>query len=35
MICLNVVKKVGVQTPWMEEEKAVGYLLVESLQWGI
>jgi hypothetical protein len=35
MICLNVVEKVRVQTPWMEEENAVGHLLVESLQWGI
>jgi hypothetical protein len=32
MICLNIVKKVGVRTPWTEEEKAVDYLLVESLQ---
>jgi hypothetical protein len=31
MICLDVVKKVGVQIPWMEEEKAMGHLLVESL----
>jgi hypothetical protein len=31
MIYLNVVETVRVQTPWMEEEKAMGHLLVESL----
>jgi hypothetical protein len=35
IICLDVVEKVGVQTPWTEEERAVGHLLVESLQWRI
>jgi hypothetical protein len=35
MICLNIVKTVGVWTPWTEEEKAVGHLLIESLQWRI
>jgi hypothetical protein len=31
MICLDVVETVRVQTLWMEEEKAMGYLLVENL----
>jgi hypothetical protein len=31
MIYLDVVKVVGVWTPWTEEEKAMGHLLVESL----
>jgi hypothetical protein len=35
MICLDVVDKVRVQTPWIEEKKAMGHLLVESLQWRI
>jgi hypothetical protein len=35
MICLDIVEMVRVWTPWMEEEKAVGYLLIENLQWRI
>jgi hypothetical protein len=30
-IYLNIVEKAGVQNPWMEEEKAMGHLLSESL----
>jgi hypothetical protein len=32
MICLDIVLMFRVWTPWMEEEKAMGHLLVESLQ---
>jgi hypothetical protein len=32
MICLDIVEKVRFWTPWIEEEKAVGHLLIESLQ---
>jgi hypothetical protein len=31
LICLNIVEKARVQNLWMEEEKAVGHLLSESL----
>jgi hypothetical protein len=33
MICLDIVEMVRVWTLWTEEEKAVGHLLIESLQW--
>jgi hypothetical protein len=35
MIYLDIIDKVRVQTPWTEEERAVGHLLIESLQWRI